>query len=198
MSGCGCEIEVKDKDQRHVLILLLAINGLLFFIEAAVGWYADSTALIADSLDMLADASVYAIALWAVGNALHNKVTAARLSGYLQMLLALLILADIGRRMLLGSEPLSALMLIMGAVALLANMTCLVLISKHRHGDVHMRASWIFSSNDVIANLGVLASALLVHYSQSRWPDLVIGLIIALVVLRGAVKILQEADKETG
>ena len=193
MSGCGCEIEIQDKSERRVLIALLLINGTMFVAELGVGWWAQSTALIADALDMLADAMVYGVGLYAVGKSLLVKVHAARISGSLQVLLGLLVLVDIVRRLIVGSEPVSILMMSMGVIALIANVTCLILIAKHREAEVHMRASWIFSKNDVIANLGVILAGGLVAWTGSRLPDLVIGLLVALLVIRGGILILQDA-----
>ena len=198
MSGCGCQCEltVQDTQQARVLWWLLGINATMFVLELGVGWWAQSTALIADSLDMLADAVVYGIGLYAVGRAATAKAHAARLSGYFQLFLGLLVLVEVIRRAIFGSEPVSALMMGMGVVALIANVICLRLIWQHRHGDVNMRASWIFSANDVIANAGVIVAGVLVWWLDSRWPDLIIGLIISLVVLNGARRILQDARQE--
>ena len=102
MSGCGCEVEIKDKSETRVLVILLLINGLMFLVEFGVGWWAESTALIADAMDMLADAIVYGVGLYAVGKASSAKVQAASLSGWLQIGLGLLVLADIVRRFVLG------------------------------------------------------------------------------------------------
>ncbi|MBT8429625.1 MAG: cation transporter [Gammaproteobacteria bacterium] len=197
MSSCGCEVEIRDKSEARVLRVLLLINGLMFVVELGVGWWAQSTALIADAMDMLADAMVYGVGLYAVGKSIAAKIRAAILSGWLQMALGLLVLADIARRFVYGSEPVSSLMMFMGLAALIANVICLILISKHRDGEVHMRASWIFSKNDVIANLGVIFAGLLVAVTDSRIPDLVIGIFVALVVLRGGVRILKDASAET-
>jgi len=196
MSGCGCEIEIKDKEQSRVLIVLLAINGVMFVAEIIAGIVADSTALIADSLDMLADATVYAIGLYAVGRSLAAKVKAAHISGVFQVMLGLGVLFDIVRRTIVGSEPESLMMMTVGTVALIANTICLRLIYKHRQGEVHMRASWIFSKNDVIANLGVIIAGVLVAWLASPWPDLIIGLIIATIVVRGGVHIFRDASAE--
>ena len=193
MTGCGCEVEIKDKSERRVLIALLLINGVMFVAEFIVGWWAQSTALIADALDMLADAMVYGVGLYAVGRSLLVKAHAASISGVLQVLLGLLVLFDIVRRFVVGSEPVSTLMMAMGLIALIANVTCLILISKHREAEVHMRASWIFSRIDVIANLGVILAGGLVAWTGSRLPDLAIGLLVALIVIRGGVLILQDA-----
>ena len=196
MSGCGCEVEIKDQSQRQVLYWLLGINATMFVIEMGIGLLANSTALIADSLDMLADAVVYGVALYAIGKSLLHKANAARISGFFQMALGVLIIIDIVRRSIYGSEPVSGLMMAMGAVALIANVICLVIIRKQRNEEVHMRASWIFSANDVIANLGVIFAGVLVFWLDSRWPDLVIGVIVSCVVLRGAKMILEDAGNE--
>ncbi len=196
MSGCGCEIEIKNKEQRRVLVLLLAINGVMFMAEMVAGIIADSTALIADSLDMLADATVYAIGLYAVGRSLLVKAKAAHVSGIFQVVLGLGVLFDIVRRTVVGSEPESTMMIVVGIVALIANTVCLMLIYKHRQGEVHMRASWIFSKNDVIANLGVISGGFLVAYTGSSYPDLFIGLIIAAIVIRGGIHIIKDAKRE--
>jgi len=174
-----------------VLKWLLAINGIMFSIEIIVGWYAQSTGLIADSLDMFADAAVYGLALYAVGHSARMKLKAAHFSGWLQMILALGALSEVIRRFIFGSEPLSILMMSFGTIALIANSLCLVLINKQKGSGVHMKASWIFSANDVIANLGVILAGLLVALTDSRYPDLVIGFVIGLIVLNGSRRILQ-------
>ena len=194
MSGCGCgDIEIKNRAESKVLWQLLAINAVMFLVEFVIGWLAQSTGLIADSLDMLADAGVYGIGLYAVGRTLRAKTHAASISGVLQLALAALVVVDVIRRYFVGSEPFGILMMGISLVALVANLACLALLSKHRDGEVHMRASWIFSTNDVLANLGVIIAGALVYYTGSRTPDFVIGLVIALVVARGGVQILREA-----
>ena len=168
----------------------------MFVTEFVLGWFAQSTGLIADSLDMLADATVYGLSLYAVGKGITKQVNAARLSGYLQILLGVGVLFEVLRRLLFGSEPQSTLIMVVGAIALVANIVCLALISKHKDGGVHMRASWIFSTNDVIANIGVVVSGALVAVIGSRYPDLIVGTLISVVVIRGGLKILRDA-KET-
>ncbi len=194
MSGCGCgDIEIKNRSESRVLWQLLAINAVMFVVEFVIGWLAQSTGLIADSLDMLADAGVYGIGLYAVGRSLRAKTHAASVSGILQLGLAGLVMIDVIRRYFVGSEPFGLLMMAISLVALIANLACLALLAKHREGEVHMRASWIFSTNDVLANLGVILAGALVTVTGSRTPDLIIGLIIALLVARGGVQILREA-----
>lgn len=196
MSNCDCSVEVESREQSRVLWILLAINAFMFVAEVIAGVIAESTGLIADSIDMLADAIVYAIGLYAVGRATSVKISAAHLSGVFQILLALGVAAEITHRLIWGSEPEPLFMIGVGILALVANIICLALISKHRDGEVHMRASWIFSKNDVIANSGVILAGVLVHVFDSRSPDLVIGTIIVLIILRGGLKIITDARYE--
>lgn len=197
MTDCGCEFEANNDEQRTTLRLVLGVNAIMFVIEITIGILAASTGLAADSLDMLADASVYAVSLYAVGRAASVKRTAATASGVLQIILGGTVLVEACRRFFFGGEPAGIAMIAMGCVALVANAFCLRLLAKHRHGDVNFRASWVFSANDVIANAGVIVSGLLVIALGSRIPDLAIGIVIAVVVIRGGIKILGEAKCES-
>ena len=196
MTGCDCNIDVESRQQSRVLIVLLGINAAMFVVEMVAGVIAESTGLIADSLDMLADAVVYGIGLYAVGRAASGKIRAALASGYFQMALALIVVLDVSRRAILGSEPEPVYMVLIGLVALAANVVCLALIARHRDGGVHMRASWIFSKNDVIANVGVMLGGGLVYATGARWPDLVVGMAIAYIVFRGSLAIIADARNE--
>lgn len=191
LSNAQSSAAEQDANDASILKLLLAINAVMFAVELVVGVLAQSTGLIADSLDMFADAAVYGLALYAVGRSAKLKLRSAHLSGWLQMALALGALFEVGRRFWFGSEPVSGLMMSFGLVALVANATCLWLISKNKDSGSHMKASWIFSSNDVIANTGVILAGGLVALTGSSYPDLIIGLIIGAIVLNGARKILR-------
>jgi cation transport ATPase len=172
------------------LRLLLSINAVMFVVEMTAGLIAQSTGLIADSLDMFADAAVYGLALYAVGHSAKMQVRAAHLAGVLQLILALGVLVEVGRRFVFGSEPESLMMMGVAFVALIANTGCLLLISKHREGGAHMKASWIFSANDVVINIGVIIAGALVAWTGSSYPDLIIGTIVGIIVLNGARRIL--------
>ncbi len=196
MAGCDCSVEIKGREESRVLITLLAINGAMFVVEIVLGILSESTALIADSIDMLADAAVYGVGLYAVGKAVIVKIKAAQISGIFQIILGGTVAIEVLRRTFTGSEPDSSLMIVVGIAALIANIISLALISKHRDGEVHMRASWIFSKNDVIANLGIIIGGCLVYLFDSRYPDLVIGLAISVIVIRGGIHIVKDAADE--
>ena len=146
-------------------IIRQVMGFMMFVIEIIAGWLANSAGLIADGADMFADAAVYGVALLAVGKSALHQRNAARLAGILQLLLGVAALLEAGRRAWAGSFPEEMTMLGISLLALAANIACLWLVSRHRHGGVHMRASYIFSANDVLANLGVIAAAGLVLVS---------------------------------
>ena len=182
-------------DEARTLKIVLVINAAMFVGEVVGALLADSSALLADSLDMFADAAVYGIALYGVHRARTTQLKAARLSGILQLLLAFGALSEVVRRALFGSEPEAPLMIVIAAVALAANAASMWLLSRHRGGGAHMKASWIFTTNDVIANIGVIAAAVLVRLLSSPVPDLVVATAIAIVVLNGAIRILRLAPE---
>lgn len=194
--SCECEVEVRNAEQARVLKVLLAINATMFLVESITGLIAESTGLVADSLDMFADAAVYGIGLYAVGRSVARKASAAYASGIFQCLFGVGVIAEVIHRFIVGSEPESLLMVGIGVLALAANLSCLVLLSRHREGEVHMRAAWIFSTNDVLANLGVIIAGGLVAFLGSPLPDLIIGCIISVLVIRGGLRIVADARHE--
>jgi Co/Zn/Cd efflux system component len=177
--------------EAQTLRIVLAINAVMFAGELAMAWMAQSAGLLADSLDMFADAVVYGLSLYAVGRSARTRLRTAHAAGWLQAALAICAFGEVVRRLLWGSEPEPPLMMIVAAVALVANVTCLWLVSRHREGGAHMKASVIFSANDVIANAGVIAAGVLVSWTGSRFPDLIVGAVIAVVVGLGARRILR-------
>ncbi len=192
--SCSCSAAATppaNAEEARVLLVLLGLNALMFVVEMVAGWWAGSAGLIADAADMFADAAVYGVALYAVGRDARHKLAAARLSGLLQLALALGALTETARRALTGSAAEEAAMIGISLLALAANVACLVLIARHRHRGVHMRASYIFSANDVLANLGVIVAGVLVGWTGSSVPDRIVGFVIGAMVLAGAVRILR-------
>jgi hypothetical protein len=177
--------------EAKVLWLLLGTNALMFAIEAIAGWWAGSAGLISDAADMCADAVVYGVALYAVGRDARHKLFAARISGLLQLALALGALSETGRHVVAGTSPEEAAMIGISLLALAANVWCLMLISGHRHRGVHMQASYIFSANDVLANIGVILAGALVAWTRSPLPDWIVGIAIAGMILIGSIRILR-------
>lgn len=180
---------------QNTLKWVLGINLGQCIAGVAVGLWAGSTALIAAALDNLADASVYGVSLYAIGRATRIKVVAARLSGWMLIGLALVVLLEALRRFFGGEAPIGAAMMAMAAVNAGLNLVCLRLLSRHRGSDVNFKASTIFTSNDSIANLGIVISGALVLWLDSNLPDLILGMVVAGVAAHGGKEILEEAVK---
>lgn len=180
-------------DQRRVLVTVLAINAIMFVLEFAAGIWAGSTALMADATDMLGDALVYALSLYALDRSDRWKAGAALAKGGFILLLGVGIIANVIDRVQSGVPPASTLMLAFGALALLANLVCLRLLWRFRGLDVNMASTFACSRNDVISNIGVLIAAGAVALLGSPWPDILIGSAMALLFLRSAARVVAEA-----
>ena len=183
----------KDAEQRKLLWIVLVINFAFFIIEMSTGLISRSMGLVADSLDMLADSFVYGISLFAVGGTVVKKKRIARIAGYFQITLAILGFLEVLRRFF-GNEQLPDFSTMIGIsiLALIANSICLYLLQKSKSKEeAHMKASMIFTSNDVIINLGVIVAGVLVNWLHSSTPDLIIGSIVFALVIQGAFRILK-------
>lgn len=183
----------EQKSQRKLLWIVLWINFSFFIIEITTGIISKSMGLLADSLDMLADSFVYGISLLAVGGTIIKKKKIAKLAGYFQILLALIGFIEISRRTF-GTEKLPDFqtMIVVSIFALLANVACLFILQTSKSKEeAHMKASMIFTSNDIIINTGVIIAGILVNWMNSSKPDLIIGTIVFILVIQGAFRILK-------
>ena len=193
-TGVTDEAAPEHSQQRRLLWAVLLINFTFFVLEITTGFISSSMGLVADSLDMLADALVYGLSLFAIGSTVARKKNVAKWSGYFQLGLAVLGFTEVVRRFL-GSEALPdfRIMIIVAGLALIANGVCLYLLQRSKDREAHMQASMIFTSNDVIINLGVIAAGVLVLWFGSSLPDLLIGATVFVIVSLGAVRILRLA-----
>lgn len=202
MSNCGCHETAcaltasRDVARRRVLWTVLAINLVLFVGEFGAGWWGDSSALQADSLDSLGDALVYAMSLWAVGRSLRQRSHVVLLKGGIQALFGIGVLLEVLRRAWMGAEPLAPIMAWAAGLALVGNLVCFRLLTRFRSDDMNMRSVWLCSRNDLINNSGVLVAAALVALTGSRWPDLVVGAGVAILFLWTARSVLQGGWKD--
>jgi cation diffusion facilitator family transporter len=183
-------------DRRRVLVIVLAINVVMFAVEFGAGIVARSSALMADSVDMLGDAVVYGVSLYALTRGPRWKAGAALAKGVVILALGAGIVTDVVAKVAEEVTPTSSLMALFGGLALLANVSCLVLLWRHRDADINMSSTFECSRNDVIANVGVLAAAAGVWFTGAAWPDLVVGTLVAALFLRSAVAVLRRARTE--
>jgi cation diffusion facilitator family transporter len=181
---------------RSVLVAVLLINAVLFVVEGAAGLLANSTALLADSLDMLGDSLVYGFSLYVLWRSAAWKAKAALLKGVVMAVFGAGVLLEVIYKMISGIVPSAETMGIIGALVLLGNGICFLLLFSHRSDDLNMRSTWLCSRNDIIANLSVLVAAIGVKMFDASWPDILVGAAIAALFLRSAFTVLRESFGE--
>ena len=192
----SCALEALRNKQSGTLKIVLAINAVMFFVEVGSGIYARSSALLSDSLDNLGDALTYALSLYAVKRDARAKARVALFKGCLILAAAVAVLGQLAYRIAVPAYPIFEAMGAVSVLALLANGTCLALLSKHRHEDINMSSVWECSRNDIASNLAVFAAAGGVWLLDSRWPDVLVGLALAVLFMRSAVRVLRSAMRE--
>ena len=170
----------------------------MFFVEFGGGLLSGSTALLADSLDMLGDSLVYGFSLFVLHRSLTWRARAALAKGLIMATLGVGVLLEAAFRLRAGAPPLVPTMAAVGTLAFIANAFCFSLLWRHRADDINLRSTWLCSRNDLVANAAVLGAAVLVAWSESLWPDLIVGVGIAVLFMRTAASVLQESLAELG
>jgi len=197
MAACcedkSCEVAALRQSHGRVLWIVLAINAVMFLVEGAAGIVAHSTSLLADALDMLGDALVYGFSLFVLARSARWQAGASLAKGTFMLLFGLGVLAEAIYKVFHPILPGATTMGIVGGLALAANLICFVLLYRHRGDNLNMSSTWVCSRNDLIANVGVLLAAGGSYALASRWPDLVVGAIIAGFFLASSLGVLRES-----
>jgi len=191
----SCEVTGLRESHGRVLWIVLAVNALMFVVEGVAGVVAHSTSLLADALDMLGDALLYAFSLFVIGRSMRWQAWAAMTKGGFMLVFGLSVLAEAGYKVLRPIVPGVGAMAIIGGAALTANLICFALLYRHRGDNLNMSSTWLCSRNDLIANVGVLVAAGAAYLLDSRWPDVIVGCIIAALFLRSAFSVLRDASR---
>jgi cation diffusion facilitator family transporter len=197
MASCcedkSCEITAMRESHGRVLWIVLVINALMFLVESWAGLFAHSTSLLADALDMLGDALVYGFSLFVLARSARWQAGAALTKGAFMFIFGLGVL---GEAIYKGFHPVMPgveMMGFIGGIALAANLVCFLLLYRHRGDNLNMSSTWLCSRNDLIANVGVLLAAAGSYLLVSRWPDIVVGVVIASLFLGSALGILRQS-----
>lgn len=187
------EAFARRAEQRMVLKIVLAINATLFFAELLAGFFAGSTALLGDSLDMLGDAMVYGFTLYVLERSERLRAQAALLKGAIMAAFGTIVVWQAVTKMLHPALPAVGVMGLVGLVALAGNGVCFWLLYRHRTDDLNMRSTWLCSRNDLIANVAVIGAAVAVGATRTAWADLLVGLAIAALFLSSAFTVLRDS-----
>lgn len=192
----AAELSKLKQQQAKVLWIVLLINAVMFVVEFGAGIRAGSLSLTGDSLDMLGDALVYASSLYVINKSMKAQAGAAFLKGVIMFVFAIAVFARASYQLFIGASPEASIMGIIGVVALLANLLCLLLLTRHRQDNLNMSSVWLCSRNDIIANTSVLAAAALVAVTHSILPDLAVGVLLTFVFAKSAGKVLSQSWQE--
>jgi cation diffusion facilitator family transporter len=199
MSDQCCSVEVTDEhnhELKRILWTVFAINITMFLVEIVAGHIYQSTALMADSLDMLSDAFVYGVSILVVAKSAYIKAKVSVMKGVLMSLMALYVIYELITKILNPVVSNGQAITVVGLLALVANAACFWLLFKHKGGDINIRSAWVCSRNDMTMNAGVIVAGVSVVYFGSQWPDYIIGASIALLILVSSVKIIIDSVKE--
>ncbi|MDH5720153.1 MAG: cation diffusion facilitator family transporter [Spirochaetia bacterium] len=191
----ACGLDENQGRQKSALIIVLFINAVMFVVEITAGILANSTALLADSLDMLGDALVYSFSLYVIKRNDRWKAISALIKGGIMAAFGFFVLAQAVYKVIHPQTPVYETIGFIGFLALLANSFCLYILWRHRKDDINMRSVYICSRNDIFANTGVILAGAGVWFTNTQWPDLAIGLVIAFIVLRSSFHVIREAIK---
>ena len=199
MSGCcdnGCEITARNERQRTTLKWVLVINAVMFLVIIAAALYADSTALLSDSLDNLGDAITYALSLYAIALGNRAKARVALFKGMLILAAALAVAGQIAWKLAHPAVPIFEAMGAFSLLGLAANGICFWLLWRHRHEDINMSSVWECSRNDIASNISVFVAALGVWLTGAAWPDLLVAAALVVLLLRSALRVIASARRE--
>lgn len=194
----ACAIAALQGRQRRVLIVVLIINAVMFVVEISAGLLAHSTALLADSLDMLGDTLVYGFSLYVIARGARWQAISAYIKGIIMALFAMFVFFEAAYKIIMPTLPVASTIGSIAMLALVANSVCLLLLTRHRGDDINMHSVWLCSRNDIIANISVLFAAVGVWGLGSQWPDVLVGLGIALLFMRSSVHVLRGAHRQLG
>lgn len=191
----SCQVASLRESHGRVLWIVLGINALMFGVEGTAGWLAHSTSLLSDALDMLGDALVYGFSLFVIARSIRWQAGAALAKGGFMLAFGLFVLAEAAYKVFHPVMPSVETMGVIATIALLANVVCFWLLYRHRGDNLNMSSTWLCSRNDLIANVAVLVAAGSAYLLASRWPDIIVGCIIAALFLRSAFSVLRDASR---
>lgn len=199
-AGCGCGHAVAfdgaTPAYKRALGWVIAINLAAFMVIAIGSVLAGSASLAANTLDFLADAATYGLSLWAIGRSVRTRAGAALVKGASLAAMAAGILGFAIWRAASGTMPDATAISGLGFFGAAANLAAALLLVRYRQGDANVRSVWLCTRNDLVQCVAVAATGLAVMATGSRWPDLVVGALLAAVFLRSAWQITSQARAE--
>jgi Co/Zn/Cd efflux system component len=193
----GTPLSEIDEGLRRVVARVALLNVAYFGIEFSVALAIGSVSLFADSIDFLEDTSVNFLILIALGwSARPRSRVGMALAGIL-LIPGLATLWTAWDKFLLPIPPAPLPLSLTGAGAIAVNLACALMLARYRtHGGSLTRAAFLSARNDVLANVAIIVAGVVIAYTASAWPDLIVGLGIFLINLDAAREVYLAALKE--
>lgn len=197
---CGCHgnpvFDGTDPLYRRILMVVIAINAVMFFVEMIAGHVSNSKALQADALDFLGDTLTYGLSLAVIGMPLRTRSMVALAKGASLSLMGIWVIGSTVWEVLVLGLPRAEIMGGIGFLAFAANAASVLLLMRYKDGDANIRSVWLCSRNDAVGNLIVVGAAAAVWGTSSAWPDLVVAAIMGGLFLNSSMLILRQAWDE--
>jgi Co/Zn/Cd efflux system component len=182
--------------RRTVLVVALA-NLAYFFVEFAVARHIGSVALFADSIDFLEDTAVNLLVFFALAWSAIARARVGMLLAAVLLVPAVAALWTAWQKFNMPVPPDPLLLSLAGIGALLVNLTCALLLARHRRDAGSLaKAAFLSARNDAFANVAIIAAALATLHWVSGWPDLAVGLGIAAMNANAAMEVWEAARGE--
>jgi Co/Zn/Cd efflux system component len=189
--------EISTAGLRRVVRLVALFNLAYFGIEFAVALAIGSVSLFADSIDFLEDTSINVLILIGLSWPASRRAQLGKVLAAILLIPALATLWTAAQKIALPVAPSPVPLSVTGFGALLVNFVCALLLARYRHhGGSLSLAAFLSARNDVLANVAIIAAGLLTAYTLSAWPDLIVGLGIALMNAGAARDVFQASRKE--
>lgn len=187
-----------DEKLRRAVRLVAVLNLAYFGIEFAVARVIGSVSLFADSIDFLEDASVSFLIMMALGWTARRRARVGMALAGILLMPGVATLWTAWEKFHLPVAPDSVLLSLTGAGALAVNLSCAFMLVRYRHhGGSMTKAAFLSARNDAVANVAIIAAGLVTAFLwASAWPDLIVGLAIAILNADAAREVWQAARGE--
>jgi len=179
--------------ERNALIICFLINALMFGLELYYGILSHSVSLLSDSAHNIGDALILGSSIVVIGSAVKTKAKLALVKSIIMFAFGIMALVYVLNNIMTGYVPDPHPITYVGIFVLIGNIISAVILLYYRNKDINLKSAYICCRNDALSSVGIIIAGLLVMFTQSNIPDIVIGGGIALLICTSAIKIFKES-----
>jgi len=197
---CGNESEEKNreisKQYKSVLWIALVLNFSMFILENIHGLLSHSLSLRADAIDFLGDSANYFMTLFVLSSKIQTRAKVSLLKALFMLSFGVWVLVEAFFSFYGEVIPTSLTMTWVGTLALVINGIVATLLYRFRDGDSNMQSVWLCSRNDAIGNLAVIIASAGVYYFSSKWPDLIVAILMSALSVNASLHVFRVVKNE--